>query len=91
MLKLFYTLDYIHPYIHLLSCLSPAAAGSAVSVKPVSDSVTQPSVSSMGTLTDSPTSLLNSSSQPSLSALGHSDDLPPSTIPPPQHNKWDAD
>ncbi|CAG10845.1 unnamed protein product, partial [Tetraodon nigroviridis] len=63
-----------------------AAAGSAVSVKPVSDSVTQPSVSSMGTLTDSPTSLLNSTNQPSLSALGHSDDLPPSTIPPPQHN-----
>uniref|UniRef100_H3DJL7 Ubiquitin associated protein 2-like n=1 Tax=Tetraodon nigroviridis TaxID=99883 RepID=H3DJL7_TETNG len=49
--------------------------------------VTQPSVSSMGTLTDSPTSLLNSTNQPSLSALGHSDDLPPSTIPPPQHNK----
>uniref|UniRef100_H3DJL6 Ubiquitin associated protein 2-like n=1 Tax=Tetraodon nigroviridis TaxID=99883 RepID=H3DJL6_TETNG len=44
-------------------------------------------VSSMGTLTDSPTSLLNSTNQPSLSALGHSDDLPPSTIPPPQHNK----
>uniref|UniRef100_A0A8C4FD90 Ubiquitin associated protein 2-like n=1 Tax=Dicentrarchus labrax TaxID=13489 RepID=A0A8C4FD90_DICLA len=63
-----------------------AAAGSAVSVKPASDSVTQASVSSMGTLTDSPASLLTGSNQTSLSALGHSEDLPPSTIPPPQHN-----
>ncbi|XP_029369924.1 ubiquitin-associated protein 2-like isoform X4 [Echeneis naucrates] len=66
-----------------------AAAGSAVSVKPVSDSVTPASVSSMGTLTDSgsgPTSLLATSNQTSLSALGHSDDLPPSTMPPPQHS-----
>ncbi|XP_041810766.1 ubiquitin-associated protein 2-like isoform X9 [Chelmon rostratus] len=63
-----------------------AAAGSAVSVKPASDSVTQASVSSMGTLTDSPASLLTASNQTSLSALGHSEDLPPSTIPPPQHN-----
>ncbi|XP_041664194.1 ubiquitin-associated protein 2-like isoform X2 [Cheilinus undulatus] len=64
-----------------------AAAGSAV--KPASDSVTQASVSSMGTLTDSgsgPTSLLTTSNQTSLSALGHSEDLPPSTIPPSQHN-----
>ncbi|GLD59209.1 ubiquitin-associated protein 2-like protein [Lates japonicus] len=66
-----------------------AAAGSAVSVKPASDSVTPASVSSMGTLTDSgsgPASLLATSNQTSLSALGHSEDLPPSTIPPPQHN-----
>ncbi|XP_041867543.1 ubiquitin-associated protein 2-like isoform X3 [Melanotaenia boesemani] len=66
-----------------------AAAGSAVSVKPVSDSVTAASVSSMGTLADSgpgPASLLTTSNQPSLSALGHNEDLPPSTIPPPQHN-----
>ncbi|XP_070840354.1 ubiquitin-associated protein 2-like isoform X6 [Chaetodon trifascialis] len=63
-----------------------AAAGSAVSVKSASDSVTQASVSSMGTLTDSPASLLTASNQTSLSALGHSEDLPPSTIPPPQHN-----
>uniref|UniRef100_UPI0037E98538 ubiquitin-associated protein 2-like isoform X2 n=1 Tax=Semicossyphus pulcher TaxID=241346 RepID=UPI0037E98538 len=64
-----------------------AAAGSAV--KPASDSVTQASVSSMGTLTDSgsgPASLLSTSNQTSLSAMGHSEDLPPSTIPPPQHN-----
>ncbi|XP_056154082.1 ubiquitin-associated protein 2-like isoform X2 [Lampris incognitus] len=66
-----------------------AAAGSAVSVKPASDSVAPVSASSMGTLTDSgsgPTSLLTTSNQTSLSALGHSEDLPPSTIPPPQHN-----
>ncbi|XP_068189345.1 ubiquitin-associated protein 2-like isoform X2 [Antennarius striatus] len=63
-----------------------AAAGSAVSIKPASDSVTQASVSSMGTLTDSPASLLTASNQASLSALGHSEDLPPSAIPPPQHN-----
>nr|XP_020479432.1 ubiquitin-associated protein 2-like isoform X2 [Monopterus albus] len=65
-----------------------AAAGSAVSVKPASDSVTPASVSSMATLTDSgsgPASLLTTSNQTSLSALGH-EDLPPSTIPPPQHN-----
>ncbi|XP_059205452.1 ubiquitin-associated protein 2-like isoform X3 [Centropristis striata] len=62
-----------------------AAAGSAVSVKPVSDSVTP--VSSMGTLTDSGSaSLLTTSNQTSLSGLGHSEDLPPSTMPPPQHN-----
>ncbi|TNM93121.1 hypothetical protein fugu_018523 [Takifugu bimaculatus] len=63
-----------------------AAAGSVALGKQVSDSVAQPSASSMGTLTDSPTSLLNSSNAPSLSALGHGDDLPPSTMPPPQHN-----
>lgn len=70
--------------------LSPAAAGSAVSVKPAPDSVAPASVSSMGTLTDSgsgPASLLTTSNQTSLSALGHGEDLPPSTIPPPQHNK----
>ncbi|XP_053189972.1 ubiquitin-associated protein 2-like isoform X1 [Scomber japonicus] len=64
-----------------------AAAGSAVSVKPASDSVTQATVSSMGTLTDSgPASLLTASNQTSHSALGHSEDMPPSSIPPPQHN-----
>ncbi|XP_056877645.1 ubiquitin-associated protein 2-like isoform X3 [Takifugu flavidus] len=63
-----------------------AAAGSVALGKQVSDSVAQPSPSNMGTLTDSPTSLLNSSNAPSLSALGHGDDLPPSTMPPPQHN-----
>ncbi|XP_028253891.1 ubiquitin-associated protein 2-like isoform X2 [Parambassis ranga] len=66
-----------------------AAAGSAVSVKPAPDSAMPPSVSSMGTLTDSssgPASLLTTSNQTSLSALGHNEDLPPSTIPPPQHN-----
>ncbi|XP_034017401.1 ubiquitin-associated protein 2-like isoform X2 [Thalassophryne amazonica] len=66
-----------------------AAAGSAVAVKPVPDSVTPASVSSMGTLTDSstgPASLLSTSNQTSLSTLGHSEDLPPSSIPPPQHN-----
>ncbi|KAF7670084.1 hypothetical protein LDENG_00056610 [Lucifuga dentata] len=66
-----------------------AAAGSAVSVKPASDSITPASVSSMGTLNDigsGPASLLNTSNQTSLSSLGHSEDLPPSTIPPPQHN-----
>eukprot|EP00066_Takifugu_rubripes_P018462 XP_011607728.1 PREDICTED: ubiquitin-associated protein 2-like isoform X3 [Takifugu rubripes] len=63
-----------------------AAAGSVALGKQVSDSVAQPSASNMGTLTDSPTSLLNSSNAPSLSALGHGDDLPPSTMPPPQHN-----
>ncbi|XP_033492553.1 ubiquitin-associated protein 2-like isoform X1 [Epinephelus lanceolatus] len=62
-----------------------AAAGSAVSVKPVSDSVTP--VSSMGTLTDSGSaSLLTTTNQTSLSSLGHSEDMPPSTMPPPQHN-----
>ncbi|XP_075868275.1 ubiquitin-associated protein 2-like isoform X2 [Nelusetta ayraudi] len=63
-----------------------AAAGSAVSVKPVPDSVSQTQVSSMGTLTDSPASMLTSPNQTSLSALGHSEDLPSNSIPPPQHN-----
>ncbi|KAM9385053.1 ubiquitin-associated protein 2-like isoform 6-T7 [Pholidichthys leucotaenia] len=66
-----------------------AAAGSAVSVKPASDSVTPASVSSMSTLSDSgsgSTSLLTTPNQTSLSALGHNEDLPPSTIPPPQHS-----
>ncbi|XP_029298472.1 ubiquitin-associated protein 2-like isoform X4 [Cottoperca gobio] len=63
-----------------------AAAGSAVSVKSVSDLVTP--VSSMGNLTDSgtgPASLLTTSNQTSHSGLGHGEDLPPSSIPP-QHN-----
>ncbi|MEQ2279961.1 hypothetical protein AMECASPLE_014670 [Ameca splendens] len=63
--------------------------GSAVSVKPASDSVTPSSVSSMGALADSgsgPTSLLSTSNQTNLSALGHNEDLPPSSIPPPQHS-----
>ncbi|XP_068603003.1 ubiquitin-associated protein 2-like isoform X2 [Brachionichthys hirsutus] len=63
-----------------------AAAGSAVSIKPSSDSVTQASVSSMGTLTDSPASLLTASNQASLSALGHGEELHQSAVPPPQHN-----
>ncbi|XP_034456095.1 ubiquitin-associated protein 2-like isoform X9 [Hippoglossus hippoglossus] len=62
-----------------------AAAGSAVSIKQASDSVTQASVSSMGTLTDT-ASLMTTSNQTSLSALGHSEDMLPSTLPPPQHN-----
>ncbi|XP_034401655.1 ubiquitin-associated protein 2-like isoform X3 [Cyclopterus lumpus] len=62
-----------------------ATAGSAVSVKPGSGSVTP--VSSMGTLVDSGSaSLLSTSNQTSLSGLGHSEDLPPNTLPPPQHN-----
>ncbi|KAM8883091.1 ubiquitin-associated protein 2-like [Synchiropus picturatus] len=68
-------------------------AGSAVSVKPASDSVSTVAVSSIGTLTDScsgPSSLLTTSSQTSLGALGHSEDLPPSNIPPPQHNSFTA-
>uniref|UniRef100_A0A8C4FEB7 Ubiquitin associated protein 2-like n=1 Tax=Dicentrarchus labrax TaxID=13489 RepID=A0A8C4FEB7_DICLA len=77
-------LPYFSP--KLIQHTKYTAAGSAVSVKPASDSVTQASVSSMGTLTDSPASLLTGSNQTSLSALGHSEDLPPSTIPPPQHN-----
>ncbi|XP_053303537.1 ubiquitin-associated protein 2-like isoform X6 [Pleuronectes platessa] len=64
-----------------------AAAGSAVSIKPASDSVTQTSVSSMGTLTDSgPASMMTTSNQTSHSALGHSEDMSPNTIPPPHHN-----
>uniref|UniRef100_A0A669ED50 Ubiquitin associated protein 2-like n=1 Tax=Oreochromis niloticus TaxID=8128 RepID=A0A669ED50_ORENI len=64
-----------------------AAAGSAVSVKPASDSVTPASVSSMGTLTDSSSaSLLTTANQTPLSALGHNEDLPPSSMAPPQHN-----
>lgn len=66
--------------------LSPAAAGSAVSGKQVSDLVTP--VSNMGTLSDGGSaSLLTTSNQTSLSGLGHSEDMPPSTMPPPQHNK----
>ncbi|XP_063755251.1 ubiquitin-associated protein 2-like isoform X4 [Eleginops maclovinus] len=62
-----------------------ATAGSAVSVRPVSDSVTP--VSSMGTDSGSgPASLMTSSNQTSLSGMGHSEDMPPSTLPLPQHN-----
>ncbi|XP_036411070.1 ubiquitin-associated protein 2-like isoform X6 [Megalops cyprinoides] len=66
-----------------------AAAGSAVSVKPVSDSATPAPVSSMATLTDStagPASLLTTTNQTALSALGHSEDLPPNSVTQPQHN-----
>uniref|UniRef100_A0A3Q0R3F0 Ubiquitin associated protein 2-like n=1 Tax=Amphilophus citrinellus TaxID=61819 RepID=A0A3Q0R3F0_AMPCI len=64
-----------------------AAAGSAVSVKPASDSVTPASVSSMATLTDSASaSLLTTANQTSLSGLGHNEDLPPSSMATPQHN-----
>lgn len=90
-LKLFKTFT-VHFFFNVIT-LSSAAAGSAVSVKPASDSVTPASVSGMGTLTDSssgPASLLTTSNQTSLSALGHSEEMPPSTIPPPQHNKWVA-
>ncbi|XP_037329253.2 ubiquitin-associated protein 2-like isoform X6 [Pungitius pungitius] len=62
-----------------------AAAGSAVSGKPGSDSV--PPVSSIGSLVDcSSASMLSASNQTSLGGLGHSEDQPPSTHPPPQHN-----
>ncbi|KAL6099633.1 ubap2l [Pungitius sinensis] len=62
-----------------------AAAGSAVSGKPGSDSV--PPVSSMGSLVDcSSASMLSASNQTSLGGLGHTEDQPPSTHPPPQHN-----
>uniref|UniRef100_A0A674C4W1 Ubiquitin associated protein 2-like n=1 Tax=Salmo trutta TaxID=8032 RepID=A0A674C4W1_SALTR len=68
------------------SCVCPAAAGSAVSVKSASDSATPASVS-MATLTDSgsgPVSLLTTSNQLSHCALGHNEDLPPNTMP--QHS-----
>ncbi|XP_019723313.1 ubiquitin-associated protein 2-like isoform X7 [Hippocampus comes] len=69
-----------------------AAAGSAVAVKPTSDTTATavpPVVASMGALTDGgsgPASLLTTSNQAPLSALGQADELPPSTVPPPQHN-----
>ncbi|XP_052388646.1 ubiquitin-associated protein 2-like isoform X4 [Carassius gibelio] len=65
-----------------------AAAGSAVPVKPVSESVVPSSVSNISSLTDpssGPPSLLTTSSQTPLSALGHEDGLPGS-LAPPQHN-----
>ncbi|XP_057684005.1 ubiquitin-associated protein 2-like isoform X5 [Corythoichthys intestinalis] len=67
-----------------------AAAGSAVAVKPMSDSVAPPpAVASMAALSDAssgPASLLTTSNQTSLGALGQGEELPPSTVPPPQHN-----
>ncbi|XP_060760933.1 LOW QUALITY PROTEIN: ubiquitin-associated protein 2-like [Neoarius graeffei] len=65
-----------------------AAAGSAVSVKPASDSNAPSTVSNMASLSDppsGPTSLLTSSSQTPLATLGH-EDPSPNTIVPPQHN-----
>ncbi|XP_057211562.1 ubiquitin-associated protein 2-like isoform X2 [Triplophysa rosa] len=64
-----------------------AAAGSAVPVKPTSDSVVPPSVSNMSSLADpssGPSSLLIASNQMPLSALGHEDSSPSSLAP--QHN-----
>ncbi|KAG9355291.1 hypothetical protein JZ751_000129 [Albula glossodonta] len=66
-----------------------AAAGSAVSVKPVSDSAAPVSVSSMPSIPDSaagPASLLTTSNQTPLSALGHSEDLPPNAVTQAQHS-----
>ncbi|XP_067112023.1 ubiquitin-associated protein 2-like isoform X5 [Osmerus mordax] len=63
-----------------------AAAGSAVSVKPPSDSTVPASVSSMNDGGSGPASLLSTSNQTSLSVLGHNEDLPPSSMPPPQHS-----
>ncbi|XP_050992022.1 ubiquitin-associated protein 2-like isoform X4 [Labeo rohita] len=65
-----------------------AAAGSAVPVKPASESVVPPSVSNISSLADpssGPTSLLTTSNQTPLSALGH-EDASPSSLAPPQHN-----
>ncbi|KAA0710106.1 Ubiquitin-associated protein 2-like [Triplophysa tibetana] len=65
-----------------------AAAGSAVPVKPTSDSVVPPSVSNMSSLADpssGPSSLLTTSNQ--ISALGHEDSSPSSLAQ--QHNKYD--
>ncbi|XP_032437032.1 ubiquitin-associated protein 2-like isoform X3 [Xiphophorus hellerii] len=62
---------------------SQSVEGSAVSVKPGSDSVTPSSVSSMAALADSGS---GPASQSNLGALGHNEELPPSSIPPPQHN-----
>ncbi|XP_051948678.1 ubiquitin-associated protein 2-like isoform X2 [Xyrauchen texanus] len=64
-----------------------AAAGSAVPVKPTSESVVPPLVSNMAPMADpssgSP-SLLTTSNQTPLSALGHEDSS--SSLAPPQHN-----
>ncbi|XP_052439880.1 ubiquitin-associated protein 2-like isoform X9 [Carassius gibelio] len=64
-----------------------AAAGSAVPMKPVSESVIPPSVSNISSLADPscPPSLLTTSSQTPLSALGH-EDTSPSSLATPQHN-----
>ncbi|XP_058609092.1 ubiquitin-associated protein 2-like isoform X4 [Onychostoma macrolepis] len=65
-----------------------AAAGSAVPVKPASESVVPPSVSNISSLADpssGPPSLLSTSNQTPLSALGH-EDPSPSSLAPPQHN-----
>ncbi|XP_051527707.1 ubiquitin-associated protein 2-like isoform X2 [Myxocyprinus asiaticus] len=65
-----------------------AAAGSAVPVKPTSESVVPPLVSNMAPLADpssGPPSLLTTSNQSPLSALGH-EDASPSSLAPPQHN-----
>ncbi len=65
-----------------------AAAGSAVPVKPTSESIVPTSVSNMSSLAD-PSSgppLLTTSNQTPLSALGHEDTSPSSLIP--QHNKY---
>lgn len=65
-----------------------AAAGSAVPVKPASESVPPPSVSNISSLADpssGPPSLLSTSNQTPLSALGH-EDPSPSSVAPPQHN-----
>ncbi|XP_067282426.1 ubiquitin-associated protein 2-like isoform X2 [Pseudorasbora parva] len=64
-----------------------AAAGSAVPMKPASDSVVPPSVSNMGSMADpssGPPSLLTTSNQTPLSALGHEDTSSSSLAP--QHN-----
>ncbi|XP_016317904.1 ubiquitin-associated protein 2-like isoform X6 [Sinocyclocheilus anshuiensis] len=66
-----------------------AAAGSAVPLKPVSESVVPPSVSNISPLADrssGPPSLLTTSSQTPLSALGHEDASPSSLAPPQQNN-----
>ncbi|KAM9434472.1 ubiquitin-associated protein 2-like isoform 2-T3 [Clarias gariepinus] len=65
-----------------------AAAGSAVSVKPASDSNVPSTVSNMASMSEPPSgpvSLLTSSSQTPLAPLGH-EDPSSNTLPPPQHN-----
>ncbi|XP_067217808.1 ubiquitin-associated protein 2-like isoform X2 [Chanodichthys erythropterus] len=65
-----------------------AAAGSAVPMKPASESVVPPSVSNIASLADpssGPPSLLTTSNQTPLSALGH-EDASSSSLAPPQHN-----
>lgn len=65
-----------------------AAAGSAVSTKPTSDTVPSSTVSHIASLTDpssGPTSLLTTSHHTPLTALGH-EDPSSNSIAPPQHN-----